>query len=94
MLSAIEKFFDINLIDEVSFFAPSGKAGELFEIPVLHDDTEMDRLYLVALGEATLKDYRAAGAAPAAKFAARRSTSSHFFQQRRQRSRRMQSQSR
>ena len=63
LLSAIEKFFDINLVDEVSFFAPSGKAGELYEIPVLHDDTEMDRLYLVALGEATLKDYRAAGAA-------------------------------
>lgn len=51
------------MIDEVSFFSPSGKAGEIFEIPVLHDSTEMDRLYLVALGDASLKDFRAAGAA-------------------------------
>ena len=63
MIAAIEKCFDINLVDEVTFFAPSGKAGELFEIPILHDDTEMDRLYLVALGEGSLKDFRAAGAA-------------------------------
>jgi leucyl aminopeptidase len=63
VLSAIEKFFDINLIDELTFFAPSGKVGELFEIPVLHDETEMDRLYLVAVGDATLKDFRGAGAA-------------------------------
>jgi leucyl aminopeptidase len=63
VISSIEKFFDINLIDEVSFFAPTGKAGELFEIPVLHEDTEMDRLYLVGVGEPTLKDFRAAGAA-------------------------------
>ena len=59
----MEKLFDINLIDEVSFFAPSGKAGELFEIPVLHESTEIDRLYLVGVGEGTLKDFRAAGAA-------------------------------
>ena len=30
---------------------------------MLHDETEMDRLYLVALGDESLKDYRAAGAA-------------------------------
>ena len=59
----MEKLFDINLIDEVSFFAPSGKAGELFEIPVLHESTAIDRLYLVGVGEGTLKDFRAAGAA-------------------------------
>jgi leucyl aminopeptidase len=63
LLSALEKFFEINLIDEVSFFAPTGKAGELFEVPVLHSDTEMDRLYLVGLGDQLLKDFRAAGAA-------------------------------
>jgi len=63
LISEIEKCFDINLVDEVTFFAPTGKAGELFEIPVLHEDTEMDRLYLVALGEGSLKDFRAAGAA-------------------------------
>jgi leucyl aminopeptidase len=63
LIAAIEKCFDINLVDEITFFAPTGKVGELFEIPVLHDDTEMDRLYLVALGEGSLKDFRAAGAA-------------------------------
>jgi leucyl aminopeptidase len=62
-LTSLEKFFEINLIDEVTFFSPTGKAGELFEVPVLHSDTEMDRLYLVALGDQSLKDFRAAGAA-------------------------------
>ena len=47
----------------MNFFAPTGKAGELFEVPILHNDTEMDRLYLVAVGDQSLKDYRAAGAA-------------------------------
>ena len=63
LISAIEKFFEINLLDEVAFFSPSAKAGELFEVPVLHEDTEMDRLYLVGLGDQSLKDFRAAGAA-------------------------------
>lgn len=47
----------------MNFFAPTGKAGELFEVPILHSETEMDRLYLVAVGDQSLKDYRAAGAA-------------------------------
>ncbi len=63
LVASVEKYFEINLIDEVAFFAPTGKAGELFEIPVLHSDCEMDRLYLVALGDLTLKDVRTAGAA-------------------------------
>lgn len=63
LLAQIEKFFDINLIDEVSFFSPSAKAGELFEIPVMHAETEIDRIYLVGAGDQSLKDYRAAGAA-------------------------------
>jgi leucyl aminopeptidase len=63
LISAIEKFFEVNLLDEVAFFSPSAKAGELFEVPVLHEDTEMDRLYLVGLGDQSLKDFRAAGAA-------------------------------
>ena len=28
-VSTIEKFFDIDLIDEITFFQPSGKAGEI-----------------------------------------------------------------
>ena len=63
LISAIEKFFEVNLLDEVAFFSPSAKAGELFEVPVLHEDTEIDRLYLVGLGDQSLKDFRAAGAA-------------------------------
>ena len=63
LISALEKFFEINLIDEIAFFQPSGKAGELFEIPVLHKDSSIDRLYLVAVGDGSLQSLRAAGAA-------------------------------
>jgi leucyl aminopeptidase len=59
----IEKFFEINLVDEVSFFTPTGKAGEINEIPVLHDDSTVDRLYLLGLGDQSLTSYRTAGAA-------------------------------
>ena len=63
LIASIEKFFEINLVDELGFFSPSAKAGELFEIPVLHEDSEIDRIYLVGLGDASLTSYRAAGAA-------------------------------
>ncbi len=63
MISAIEKHFEISLVDEVTFFQPSGKAGELFEIPVLHDGTQVDRLYLVGTGDGSLPALRTAGAA-------------------------------
>ncbi len=59
----IEKHFEINLVDEASFFSPSGKAGELFEIPVLSDSSEIDRLYLVGVGDGSLHSLRQAGAA-------------------------------
>ena len=63
MISALEKYFEINLIDEVTFFQPTGKAGELFEIPVLHDGAQVDRLYLVGAGDGSLPALRTAGAA-------------------------------
>ena len=63
LVHLVEKFFGINLIDEINFFSPSGKAGELFEIPVLHEASSVDRLYLVAVGDGTLQSLRAAGAA-------------------------------
>ena len=63
MVAAIEKFYEINLIDEIAFFQPTGKAGELFEIPVLHKDSTVDRLFLVAVGDGSLPSLRAAGAA-------------------------------
>ena len=63
MVAAIEKFYEINLIDEIAFFQPTGKAGELFEIPVLHKDSTVDRIFLVAVGDGSLTSLRAAGAA-------------------------------
>jgi leucyl aminopeptidase len=63
LLNKIEKFFEIDLVDEVSFFTPTGKAGEINEIPVLHDDSAVDRLYLLGLGDQSLTSYRTAGAA-------------------------------
>jgi leucyl aminopeptidase len=63
LLNSIQSYFEINLVDEVSFFSPSAKAGELFEIPVLHEQSDIERLYLVGLGDESLTAYRAAGAA-------------------------------
>jgi len=63
LLSTLEKYFDINLVDEVSFFSPTAKAGELFEIPVAHDGAVVDRILLVGLGDKSLSSLRAAGAA-------------------------------
>ena len=62
-MSSIQSYFEINLVDEVSFFSPSGKAGELYEIPVLHNDSDVERIYLVSLGDESLTAYRTAGAA-------------------------------
>jgi len=63
LLNSLQKFFEINLVDEVSFFSPTAKAGELYEIPVLHSDSQVDRLYLVGLGDESLTSFRVAGAA-------------------------------
>ena len=63
LLKSIENFFEISLVDEVSFFAPTGKAGELFEIPVLHEDTDIDRIFLVGIGDGDIPSLRTAGAA-------------------------------
>jgi leucyl aminopeptidase len=63
LISALEKYFEITLVDEIAFFKPTGKAGELFEIPVLHKGSSVDRLYLVGVGDASLPALRTAGAA-------------------------------
>jgi leucyl aminopeptidase len=59
----IEKFFGVELRDELSFFSPTGKAGEMFEIPVSATDSATDRLFLVSVGDQTGAAMRAAGAA-------------------------------
>jgi leucyl aminopeptidase len=63
LASQVEKFFALDLVDELIFFAPTGKAGELFEIPVSAEDSETDRLYLVAIGDQSGSAARTAGAA-------------------------------
>jgi leucyl aminopeptidase len=34
IIEDIQQCFEINLLDELSFFSPTGKIGEIFEIPV------------------------------------------------------------
>lgn len=63
LISEIEKLFEITLLDELAFFAPTGKAGEVFEIPVIDSSTAIDRLYLVGAGDRTPTALRVAGAA-------------------------------
>ena len=59
----IEKFFGVELRDELSFFSPTGKAGEIFEIPVSATDAATNRLFLVSVGDQSGAAFRAAGAA-------------------------------
>jgi leucyl aminopeptidase len=62
LVSEVEKFFGLNLVDELAFFAPTAKAGEIFEIPVSATDCPTDRIYLVAVGDQNKAALRAAGA--------------------------------
>jgi leucyl aminopeptidase len=61
LASEIEKFFGLNLVDELAFFAPTAKVGEIFEIPVSATDCPTDRIYLVAVGDQSNAALRAAG---------------------------------
>lgn len=63
LIEEIEELFEITLLDELAFFSPTGKAGEIFEIPVIDSRTTIDRLYLVGAGDQSLTSLRAAGAA-------------------------------
>ena len=63
LISEIETLFEINLLDELAFFSPTGKAGEIFEIPVIHSSTTIDRLYLVGAGDQSTSAFRTSGAA-------------------------------
>jgi len=62
LIAEIEKFFGLNLIDELTFFGPTAKAGEIFEIPVSATDSPTDRIFLVAVGDQSGAALRAAGA--------------------------------
>ena len=63
LVSQIAKHFEVILLDELTFFSPTGKAGELFEIPVSATDSETERIYLVGLGDKSLASIRLAAAA-------------------------------
>jgi leucyl aminopeptidase len=63
LVADIEKFFGLSLVDELTFFGPTAKAGEIFEIPVSATDSPTDRIFLVAIGDQSGSALRAAGAA-------------------------------
>jgi leucyl aminopeptidase len=74
LIKDIEKFFDINLLDELSFFSPSGKVGELFEIPVSASDAQTDRIFLVGLGDSSTASFRIAATTIARKVRGKNTT--------------------
>jgi leucyl aminopeptidase len=63
LVKKIEKLFAIELRDELSFFTPTGKAGELNEIPVSASDSPVEKIILLGLGDQSLASFRTAGAA-------------------------------
>jgi leucyl aminopeptidase len=63
LVKKIEKLFAIDLRDELSFFTPSGKAGELNEIPVSAIDSPVEKIILLGVGDQSLASFRTAGAA-------------------------------
>jgi len=74
IIEDIQQCFDINLLDELSFFSPTGKIGEIFEIPVSAQNCVTDRIYLTALGDATTPAFRIAATAIARKVRGKKST--------------------
>ena len=62
LIADIEKVFGLNLLDELTFFGPTAKAGEIFEIPVSATDSTTDRIFLVGVGDQSGSALRAAGA--------------------------------
>jgi leucyl aminopeptidase len=63
LIKNLEKTFEIDLRDELAFFSATGKAGEIFEIPVAADEFAADRILLIGLGDQSDAAIRQAGAA-------------------------------
>ncbi len=76
LVRKIETKFQLNLIDELGFFAAMGKAGEIFEIPVSTEGAKCERLIFVGLGKQSPSDMRTTGAALGRKM---RGTSRSIF---------------
>jgi hypothetical protein len=49
LVSDLEQYFEVNFGDELDFFTPTGKAGELFEIPVRAPDAKTERIFLLTI---------------------------------------------
>ncbi len=67
LIQELETHFDVNLDDELTFFSPTGKIGELFEIPVSAKNSQTERIYLVAIGDESVQSLRVAATAIARK---------------------------
>jgi leucyl aminopeptidase len=67
LIADIQKHYEVELNDELTFFSPTGKAGELFEIPVSAQGATTDRLYLVGVGDSSPSSMRIAATAIARK---------------------------
>ena len=67
-----EKYFALSLEDELNFFSPTGKAGEIFEIPVSAPGDRCERLILTCIGNESVADVRAAGSALGKKLRAKK----------------------
>lgn len=74
IIEDVQQCFEINLLDELSFFSPTGKPGEIFEIPVSAQNCVTDRIYLTAIGDATTPAFRIAATAIARKVRGKNST--------------------
>lgn len=67
----IEKHFALALDDELSFFAPTGKAGEIWEIPVSAPGSKTSRIIFLGVGDGSVTHLRSAGAALGRRFRSR-----------------------
>ena len=67
LIADIENHFSINLADELSFFSPTGKDGEIFEIPVSASNSQTERIFMTSLGDGSTASLRTAATAIARK---------------------------
>lgn len=63
LVSKVASKFGLDLLDEIAFFSATGKAGEIYEIPVSNSDAKTDRLIFLGLGKQSVSDFKNAGAA-------------------------------
>ncbi|MEY3802913.1 MAG: leucyl aminopeptidase family protein [Actinobacteria bacterium] len=62
VIASIEKYFEVDLLDEIAFFQPAGKPGEILEIPISQKATKSDRVFVIGLGDQSTQSHRLAAA--------------------------------